>query len=107
MAQSIREKARIRQAREGDRPSEDDVAQQRLGWRVGPDDRRQQIAKSKPPRPGPYGLNPADPAQAAQAWFANDKTGISLAHEEKPRRGRGSEVWDERAQRVVELVLRP
>ena len=33
MAQSIREKARIRQAREGDRPSEDDVAQQRLGWR--------------------------------------------------------------------------
>jgi hypothetical protein len=33
MAQSIREKARIRQAREEDRPSEDDVAQQRLGWR--------------------------------------------------------------------------
>ena len=33
MAQSIREKARIRQGREEDRPSEDDVAQQRLGWR--------------------------------------------------------------------------
>jgi hypothetical protein len=33
MAQSIREKARIRQGREQDRPSEDDVAQQRLGWR--------------------------------------------------------------------------
>ena len=33
MAQSIREKARIRQAREEGRPSEDDVAQERLGWR--------------------------------------------------------------------------
>ena len=33
MAQSIREKAKIRQAREEGRPSEDDVAQARLGWR--------------------------------------------------------------------------
>jgi hypothetical protein len=33
MAQSIREKARIRQGREDGRPSEDDVAQERLGWR--------------------------------------------------------------------------
>jgi hypothetical protein len=33
MAQSIREKARIRQGREEDRPSEDDIAQERLGWR--------------------------------------------------------------------------
>ncbi len=33
MAQSIREKAKIRQAREEGRPSEDDVAQERLGWR--------------------------------------------------------------------------
>ena len=33
MAQSIREKARIRQGREEGRPSEDDVAQERLGWR--------------------------------------------------------------------------
>ncbi len=36
MALSIREKARIRQGREEDRPSEDDVAQQRLGWRGQP-----------------------------------------------------------------------
>jgi hypothetical protein len=36
MGQSIREKARIRQGREEDRPSEDDVAQQRLGWRGQP-----------------------------------------------------------------------
>jgi len=33
MAQSIREKDKIRQAREEGRPSEDDVAQERLGWR--------------------------------------------------------------------------
>jgi hypothetical protein len=33
MPQSIREKARIRQGREGSRPSEDDIAQERLGWR--------------------------------------------------------------------------
>ena len=33
MAQTVREKARIRQAREDGRPSEDDVAQDRLGWR--------------------------------------------------------------------------
>jgi len=33
MAQSIREKARIRQGREEGRPSEDDIAQERLGWR--------------------------------------------------------------------------
>jgi len=33
MAQTIREKAKIRQAREEGRPSEDDVAQERLGWR--------------------------------------------------------------------------
>jgi hypothetical protein len=33
MVQSIREKAKIRQAREEGRPSEDDVAQERLGWR--------------------------------------------------------------------------
>jgi hypothetical protein len=33
MAQTVREKARIRQAREDGRPSEDDVAQERLGWR--------------------------------------------------------------------------
>ena len=33
MAQTIREKAKIRQAREEGRPSEDDVAQARLGWR--------------------------------------------------------------------------
>jgi hypothetical protein len=33
MPQSIRQKARIRQAREEGRPSEDDVAQARLGWR--------------------------------------------------------------------------
>ena len=36
MGQSIRERARIRQGREEDRPSEDDVAQQRLGWRGQP-----------------------------------------------------------------------
>ena len=36
MGQSIRERARIRQGREADRPSEDDVAQQRLGWRSQP-----------------------------------------------------------------------
>jgi hypothetical protein len=33
MAQSIREKARIRQGRGDGRPSEDDIAQERLGWR--------------------------------------------------------------------------
>jgi len=33
MAQTVREKALIRQAREDGRPSEDDVAQERLGWR--------------------------------------------------------------------------
>jgi hypothetical protein len=33
MAQTVREKALIRQAREDGRPSEDDVAQDRLGWR--------------------------------------------------------------------------
>ena len=33
MAQPVREKALIRQARENGRPSEDDVAQERLGWR--------------------------------------------------------------------------
>lgn len=33
MPQSIREKARIRQGREDGRPSEDDIAQERLGWR--------------------------------------------------------------------------
>ena len=33
MGLSIREKARIRQGREEDRPSEDDIAQERLGWR--------------------------------------------------------------------------
>ena len=33
MAQTVREKALIRQARESGRPSEDDVAQERLGWR--------------------------------------------------------------------------
>jgi hypothetical protein len=33
MAQTIREKARIRQGREDGRPSEDDVAQEHLGWR--------------------------------------------------------------------------
>ena len=33
MAQTVREKALIRQARENGRPSEDDVAQERLGWR--------------------------------------------------------------------------
>jgi hypothetical protein len=33
MTQTVREKARIRQAREDGRPSEDDVAQERLGWR--------------------------------------------------------------------------
>ena len=33
MGLSIREKARIRQGREEGRPSEDDVAQARLGWR--------------------------------------------------------------------------
>src|SRR5262249_54182557 len=32
MAQTVREKARIRQARDDGRPSEDDVAQDRLGW---------------------------------------------------------------------------
>jgi hypothetical protein len=31
MAQNIREKARIRQNRDDDRPTEDDIAQQRLG----------------------------------------------------------------------------
>ena len=33
MGLSIRQKARIRQGREEDRPSEDDIAQERLGWR--------------------------------------------------------------------------
>jgi hypothetical protein len=33
MAQTVREKALVRQAREDGRPSEDDVAQERLGWR--------------------------------------------------------------------------
>src|SRR5262249_51922429 len=33
MGQTVREKALIRQAREDGRPSEDDVAQERLGWR--------------------------------------------------------------------------
>src|SRR6516162_5410362 len=33
MGQTVREKARVRQAREDGRPSEDDVAQERLGWR--------------------------------------------------------------------------
>ena len=33
MAQTVRQKALIRQARENGRPSEDDVAQERLGWR--------------------------------------------------------------------------
>jgi hypothetical protein len=33
MAQTVREKALVRQAREDGRPSEDDVAQDRLGWR--------------------------------------------------------------------------
>jgi hypothetical protein len=33
MAQTIREKARIRQAREDDRPSEDDIARKHLGPR--------------------------------------------------------------------------
>ena len=33
MVQSIREKAKIRQAREEGRRSEDGVAQERLGWR--------------------------------------------------------------------------
>jgi len=33
MVQTVREKALIRQARENGRPSEDDVAQERLGWR--------------------------------------------------------------------------
>jgi hypothetical protein len=33
VGQTIREKARIRQGREEDRPSEDDIAQERLGWR--------------------------------------------------------------------------
>jgi hypothetical protein len=33
MGLSIREKARIRQGREEGRPTEDDVAQARLGWR--------------------------------------------------------------------------
>jgi hypothetical protein len=33
MGLSIRQKARIRQGREEGRPSEDDVAQARLGWR--------------------------------------------------------------------------
>src|SRR5262249_32200305 len=38
MGQTVREKALIRQAREDGRPSEDDVAQERLGWsgRKGP-----------------------------------------------------------------------
>jgi hypothetical protein len=33
MAQTVREKARIRQGREDDRPSEDDIARARLGPR--------------------------------------------------------------------------
>ena len=33
MAQTVREKARIRQARKDGRPSEDDIAEDRLGWR--------------------------------------------------------------------------
>ena len=33
MGQTVREKALIRQAREDGRPSEDDIAQERLGWR--------------------------------------------------------------------------
>jgi hypothetical protein len=33
MPQTVREKALIRQGREDGRPSEDDVAQERLGWR--------------------------------------------------------------------------
>jgi hypothetical protein len=33
MPQTVREKARIRQAREDGRLSEDDIAQQHLGWR--------------------------------------------------------------------------
>ena len=33
MTQTVSEKALIRQAREDGRPSEDDVAQDRLGWR--------------------------------------------------------------------------
>ena len=33
MGLTIREKARIRQGREEDRPSEDDIARERLGWR--------------------------------------------------------------------------
>ena len=57
MVQSIREKAKIRQAREEGRPSEDDVAQERLGWRGQKG--RPSTANSLPARSGAYRLRQA------------------------------------------------
>src|SRR6516225_1498893 len=69
------------------------------------DDARRQVANSIPPRPRPHGLIPAEPGcgirlpthnKAAVARPSNPK-------EKTPPRA-GLKYWDERTQRVVELV---
>ena len=106
MAQTIREKAKIWQNREEDRPSEDDIARRiwtaRPGRRAGyrENDGRQQIADAVPARPRPHGLAPGTlPGSGGCPGNARS------CPEEKPRRS-GAQVWDERALRVVELVPR-
>ena len=72
MAQSIREKAKIRQNREGDRATEDDIARARLGPRgqEGKPDTATMTEESKlqpaAGRPRPHGVMSArQPAQPA------------------------------------------
>ena len=121
MAQTVREKALIRQAREDGRPSEDDVAQERLGWRGQKGRPRPammteegKLQTSPDLRSRPHGLIPAEPraidrgiplrtvTEPTQSGLACAGEGPAAKRKTPPTAG--LKFWDERTQRVVELV---
>src|SRR6516162_3145242 len=77
------------------------------------DDARRQVANSIPPRPRPHGLNSAEPGCGIRLpiWTVSTDNKAAVARpvasvqpERKTPPRAGLKYWDERTQRVVELV---
>src|SRR5262245_24826665 len=118
MAQTVRQKALIRQARENGRPSEDDVAQERLGWRGQKGRRGVTMMTEEEKLQTPSALDPGhrlDADHGPPRYPDEGRTRLTTScgsgadrrpstRKKDPAGGAAQSLWDERTQRVVELV---